>query len=75
MTVLGSIRVSLGRDRDLNVQVQAKHRGKLCGYCGDFNGDPGNDWVIGDSPYCMAKYPDAVRGELVSPFMCLASTQ
>ena len=32
------------------MKVQNSYKGKLCGICGDYNGDPGNDWTSG--PRC-----------------------
>lgn len=66
MTVKGELQLVFTDYYYMELRVLTKHRENICGYCGNFNGNPDDDWVIGNSPYCMTKYPDAVRGEIVS---------
>ena len=48
------------------VELQDSMKNEVCGICGNFNGDPDDDWVVGPSDTCMTKYPDATAGEVVS---------
>ena len=64
MTVKDYFQVKFA-DSYFELKVLTKHREKICGLCGNFNGDSSDDWIIGNSPYCMSKYPDAVRGAIV----------
>ena len=59
------------QDSYLQVKIVTAMREKVCGLCGNFNGNPNDDWTIGNSKYCMSKYPNAVPGELVSADLLL----
>jgi hypothetical protein len=39
------------------VSVPDDVKEKMCGICGDANGDPSDDWTIGDSDMCMDSFP------------------
>ena len=48
------------------VELQDSMKGKVCGICGNFNGNPADDWTVGPSEQCMTAFPDAETGEVVS---------
>jgi fibrillin 1 len=35
----------------------------MCGICGNANGDPSDDWTIGNSEQCMTSFPGATPGQ------------
>lgn len=57
----GVLQMVLTRRWDLQVSVNISFQEKVCGFCGDMNGNRWNDMVIG--PFC----PDLDIGEQVSP--------
>ena len=59
------IRVKWDGSAWIKIQIQEANREKVCGLCGNFNGDETDDWTIGPGDLCMDEYPDAVTGELV----------
>jgi hypothetical protein len=63
VTVKGSIQVKFANSY-IEVNVLTPMREKVCGLCGNFDGDTSNDWTIGKSHYCMTKYPNAVPGQV-----------
>lgn len=67
VTVKSGIQVKYSKRWWFSISVLTTMREKVCGLCGNFNGDQSDDWTIGNSPYCMTKYADAVPGEIVSP--------
>ena len=65
--IKGAIQVYYSNNGSFRVKILASARNKVCGFCGNFNRNPDDDdMVVGDSPYCMSKYPDAVRGSVLS---------
>jgi hypothetical protein len=64
ITLKGGVQVKFA-NAHIWVGVIATDREKLCGLCGNFDGNQANDWTIGNSKYCMAKYPTAVPGQIV----------
>jgi hypothetical protein len=64
LAVEGGIRVVWDGSSIAQVELQDAMKEKVCGICGDFDGNADNDWTIGPSDKCMTKYPDAVTGEI-----------
>lgn len=50
----------------VQVEVQDAMKDKVCGICGNFDGNADNDWTVGNTELCMTKFPDAQPGEVVS---------
>lgn len=63
ITIQGGIRLKWDGDAMVQIEVQEAMKGKVCGLCGNFDGDGSNDWTVGDSELCMEKFPDADAGD------------
>ncbi|ELT91217.1 hypothetical protein CAPTEDRAFT_77232, partial [Capitella teleta] len=67
LAVEGGIRVVWDGTSIAQVEVQDSVQDKVCGICGNFDGNADNDWTIGPAETCMTKYPGAEPGETVNP--------
>ncbi|ELT96344.1 hypothetical protein CAPTEDRAFT_168416 [Capitella teleta] len=63
LAVEGGIRVVWDGTSIAQVEVQDSVQDKVCGICGNFDGNADNDWTIGPAETCMTKYPGAEPGE------------
>jgi len=64
VTQKDGIRVKYDGVHAVYVSITADMAGKVCGICGDADGDGSNDWIVGPSDLCMDKYPGAAPGSV-----------
>ncbi|ELU10327.1 hypothetical protein CAPTEDRAFT_158152 [Capitella teleta] len=62
VTVKGGIQVIWDGNTRVQVNTPDNMKTKMCGLCGDANGNTDNDWTIGDSNLCMDAFPNAKAG-------------
>lgn len=48
----------------INMKVRESYKGEICGLCGDYNGDPANDWTTG--PRCGQEETSGLQVSLIS---------
>ena len=66
MAVVGGILVSWDGHTRVSVSLPDSFMEKTCGICGNGNGQVADDWTVGDSEFCMEKFPGATPGQVVS---------
>ena len=50
----------------LQIRVPVHYNNTMCGLCGDFNGNPWNDWTMGPDDSCIDPPNHIAPGQVVN---------
>ena len=53
------------KSRKFSVDLPSSYQNKVCGLCGNFNGDKDDDWIMGDGTACPGR--NIEEGNVVRP--------
>merc|ERR1711976_45771 len=56
------------------VELQEAMKENVCGICGNFNGNPDDDWTVGPSEQCMDAFPNAETGKVTTDTVAMGTS-